>query len=235
MSPLQQASIKYLPQIISCSHWGLPVPLGRLFSVSACTGNPKWARWLWLLREISPDMDLISHLTVNANSTGSYTELTQHITLCAFPTWLSGAKIRVWEVFFMCEHTCMYFQSIFSTIWICFFPQFLISSLAPLIRHSRYLDPPLMRWRSGWRNKWMEKWSGLDWRRRERAGHQLWKRNKSMAEMYTTGVIAFTPVCNVQRESQLFHRKKPLHAGDQRFFVCYRSLRWLLFPIVCCQ
>lgn len=67
MSLLQQASIKYLPEIISCSHWGLPVPLERLFSATACTGNPN----------VNPvtvaalgNMFGWSHNTVNAKSAG---------------------------------------------------------------------------------------------------------------------------------------------------------------------
>lgn len=91
--------------------------------------------------------------------------------------------------FFMGVHSSIYFLYLLvSTILLAsFFACFLISSLAPLIMHSRYSDPLLMRWRWGWRKKWKEKWSGFDWRRRKRGNHQLWNRNVS--ETYTTGVV----------------------------------------------
>lgn len=137
-------------------------------------------------------MHLISHHALNANSTGTSMPHAQHIALSAvsddFPACLCEAFSFL---FFMGVHSSIYFLYLLvSTILLAsFFVGFLISSLAPLIMHSRYSDPLLMRWRFGWRKKWKEKWSGFDWRRRKRGNHQLWNRNVS--ETYTTGVVVF--------------------------------------------
>lgn len=154
MSPLQQASIKYLPQIISCSYWGLPAPLRRLFSVRECTRNPKWARWLGLLsdilKSITPEMDPVSHLIVNANSTGSYTQPAQHV-LCQMlflHACLFGVTTRVWQ------GLCTNIQHILSVGARSFFLfLFLFGTLFFFLSFSSAL---LLLWqgtagRSGWR------------------------------------------------------------------------------------
>lgn len=152
-------------------------------------------------------MHLISHHALNANSTGTSMPHAQHISLLCQMVFLP-----LWSFFFsffMGVHSSIYFLYLLvsNVLLASFFACFLISSLAPLIMHSRYSDPLLMRWRWGWRKKWKEKWSGFDWRRRKRGNHQLWNRNVS--ETYTTGVVVlffvFTLVFyNKQQKLQYF-------------------------------
>lgn len=133
-------------------------------------------------------MHLISHHALNANSTGTSMPHAQHIALSAVSDGFPASVKLFLFFFFMGVHSSIYFLYLLvSTILLAsFFACFLISSLAPLIMHSRYSDPLLMRWRWGWRKKW-KRWSGFDWRRRKRGNHQLWNRNVS--ETYTTGVV----------------------------------------------
>lgn len=125
--------------------------------------------------------------------------------------------------FFMGVHSSIYFLYLLvSAILLAsffFFACFLISSLAPLIMHSRYSDPLLMRWRWGWRKKWKEKWSGFDWRRRKRGNHQLWNRNVS--ETYTTGVVVFF-VCFLHLF--FYNKQQKLH-----YFKNTWSMTWGIF------
>lgn len=170
-------------------------------------------------------MHLISHHALNANSTGTSMPHAQHIALSAvsdddFPACICEA----FSFLFFYGRAQFYIFSVFAcerhTVGIFFFfACFLISSLAPLIMHSRYSDPLLMRWRWGWRKKWKEKWSGFDWRRRKRGNHQLWNRNVS--ETYTTGVVVFF-VCFLHLF--FYNKQQKLH-----YFKNTWSMTWGIF------
>lgn len=201
MSPLQWASIKYLPQIISCSYWGLPDPLRRLFSLWAWMGNPKWAQWLGPLshiwKSITPEMDLMSHFTVNATSTGSYMQPTQ---ACApsntFPACLFVVTIRVWE------ELCTNVQHIFcGWLWIYFL--FLFGSL---FRLSCFFGKAQQVGEDG----------GVD---------QLWNRN---TVVYTTGHRFF---CATSSKNYRTCLEEGITSCGSNIFICILLLRSLLFQI----
>lgn len=111
----------------------------------------------------------LRYLTINQSGDGShkssyckcqehrqiYMQHTKHITLCCVkcfscvPLWSNESLRRVF--FFLCARQCVFPVCVF----FFSFPisQSLISSLAPLIGHCMFLNPPLMSGRSGWREK----------------------------------------------------------------------------------